>query len=172
MKIKILPLSLIFVFIFIFIVFYKGLHNSNIYTPSTTLEKSVPNIKVKLFLTDEEMNFNKIFIGNKFYLMNIWSSWCVPCRDEHEFLIKLSEFNQLDIIGLNYKDDEKKAKNFLKQLGSPYSKIISDKNGLIAIEWGAYGVPETFLIHNKKILKKIIGPIDHNSYLEIRKLIR
>ena len=104
--------------------------------------------------------------------MNIWASWCLPCRDEHVFLMNLSEQKSIEIIGLNYKDNNKNAKNFLKELDSPYKTILSDKNGTIAIEWGAYGVPETFLIYNKKILKKIIGPINNESLLEIKKLIQ
>ena len=82
----------------------------------------------------------------------------------------LSNQNNIEIIGLNYKDNSESAKNFLKELGSPYKIILSDNDGTIAIEWGAYGVPETFLIYNKKIIKKIIGPLSRNSLLEIKKM--
>ena len=75
--------------------------------------------------------------------MNIWASWCVPCRDEHPFLINLSNQRNIEIIGLNYKDDVEKAKLF-KKFDSPYKFIFSDIDGTIAINWGAYGVPETF----------------------------
>ena len=104
--------------------------------------------------------------------MNIWASWCVPCRLEHNFLMKLKANENLKIIGLNYKDKEKNALNFLKELKNPYDKILTDEDGTIAIDWGDYGVPESFLIHNKKIIKKIIGPIDENLYLEIERLIK
>ena len=104
--------------------------------------------------------------------MNIWASWCVPCRDEHPFLMNLSNQKNLEIIGLNYKDDNKKAKIFLKELDNPYKIIFSDISGTIAIEWGAYGVPETFLISDKKIIKKFIGPLDNSSLIEIKKLIK
>ena len=86
-------------------------------------------------------------------------------------LVDLSENDQLEIIGLNYKDNTLKAKSFLQELGNPYKKIISDKDGTIAIEWGAYGVPETFLIYNNKIIKKIIGPIDNKLFEEIKNFI-
>jgi cytochrome c biogenesis protein CcmG/thiol:disulfide interchange protein DsbE len=104
--------------------------------------------------------------------MNIWASWCVPCRDEHPFLINLSNERNIEIIGLNYKDDVEKAKFFLKKYDSPYKFIFSDIDGTIAINWGAYGVPETYLIYNKKIIKKIVGPLNEVSLIEIKNLIQ
>ncbi|MBD1167552.1 redoxin family protein, partial [Pelagibacterales bacterium SAG-MED09] len=101
-----------------------------------------------------------------------WASWCVPCRDEHYFLISLSEDDQLEIIGLNYKDKLRNAKKFLDELGNPYKQNLLDPTGTIAINWGAFGVPETFLIYHDKIIKKFIGPINENSYLEIKRLIK
>ena len=76
--------------------------------------------------------------------MNIWASWCVPCRDEHPFLMNLSDEKNIKIIGLNYKDNNENAKNFLSILNNPYDTILLDLDGTIAIEWGAYGVPESF----------------------------
>ena len=104
--------------------------------------------------------------------MNIWASWCVPCRDEHVFLLNLSKVKNLEIIGINYKDTIDNAKNFLQDLGNPYKFIISDTDGILAIEWGADGVPETFLIYDKKIIKKFIGPLNQKSLLEIKKAIK
>ena len=172
MKISVFRIFLISLFIIIFLIFYKGLNNTNIYTPNFNSEKNIPYIENEIFNTNNKINSKEIFKSDKFYLMNIWASWCVPCRDEHVFLMNLSEQKSIEIIGLNYKDNNKNAKNFLKELDSPYKTILSDKNGTIAIEWGAYGVPETFLIYNKKILKKIIGPINNESLLEIKKLIQ
>ncbi len=124
-----------------------------------------------MFDKEKKINSNQIFNRDKFYLLNIWASWCVPCRDEHSYLIDLNDKSNIEIIGLNYKDDEEKAKLFLKELDNPYKIIISDKDGLIAIEWAAYGVPESFLIYNNEIIKKIIGPINENTMKEIRELI-
>ena len=103
--------------------------------------------------------------------MNIWSSWCVPCKDEHLFNESKKSKN-IEIIGLNYKDKIRNAKNFLKELGNPYKHILLDEKGIIAIEWGAYGVPESFLIYDKKIIKKIIGPINKDIFLEMKELIK
>tara|TARA_Y100000389_G_C17387788_1_gene478084 strand:- start:151 stop:669 length:519 start_codon:yes stop_codon:yes gene_type:complete len=172
MKIKFFPAFLIIFFIIIFFIFYKGLQNSNIYTPNISIKKNIPSFQAKIFDTNDKISSEEIFKLNKFYLINIWASWCVPCRDEHTFLINLSKEKNIEIIGLNYKDDNDKAKIFLKKLGNPYKIILLDLNGTIAIEWGAYGVPETFLIYNKKIIKKIIGPINKNSLLEIKSLIK
>jgi cytochrome c biogenesis protein CcmG/thiol:disulfide interchange protein DsbE len=85
--------------------------------------------------------------------------------------MELKTQKNLKIVGLNYKDNNKKAKTFLEELGSPYEIILSDKDGTIAIEWGAYGVPETFLVFERKIIKKIIGPLSQNSLSEIKKII-
>ena len=171
MKIKIIPLFSIIFFLVIFLFFYKGLQNSNIYVPKNTIKKDIPSFKVEIFDTSEETTSEVIFKDNKFYLVNIWSSWCIPCRDEHSFLMELKNQKNLKIVGLNYKDNNKKAKTFLEELGSPYEIILSDKDGTIAIEWGAYGVPETFLVFERNIIKKIIGPLSQNSLSEIKKLI-
>ena len=172
MKIKILPLVLVISFLIIFLIFYKGLNNSNIYTPETNLKKDVPNFKTKIFNSEKSIGSDEIFENDKFYLVNIWASWCVPCREEHPFLVDLNKKKNLEVVGLNYKDNKKNAKIFLDDLGNPYDIILIDQDGTISIEWGAYGVPETFLIYNKKIIKKIIGPLDLKKVSEINKLIK
>ena len=172
MKIKIFPAFLVISLLIIFIIFYKGLQNSYIYTPNTSIEKNIPIFETKIFDSEDTVNSKNFFLDNKFYLLNIWASWCVPCRKEHNFLISLSKKRDIEIIGLNYKDNIKNAKNFIRELGNPYSVIFLDLDGTISIEWGAYGVPETFLIYDKKIIKKIIGPINDDSFAEIEKMIK
>ena len=172
MKNKILPISIIFVFIIIFIIFYQGLQNTNIYTPDSKTNFEIPSVSVKLFNSDEIINTLEIFNSNKFYLLNIWSSWCVPCKQEHPILMKLMQNDNLKVIGLNYKDTKKNANNFLKELGNPYDNIIFDNKGTNAIEWGAYGVPESFLINNNIIIKKYIGPLNERSMEEIKSFIK
>ena len=111
-------------------------------------------------------------MDERYYLMNIWASWCVPCRDEHPILLNLSRNYNIEIIGLNYKDRKENANLFLKKLGNPYKKILLDENGTEAIKWGAYGVPESFLIYKNRIIKKFIGPINLELFNDIKKIIK
>ena len=172
MKIKSVPLIVSLLFITFFIIFFKGLKNSNIYVPNINYEKEIPSFTAQFFDTNMKINSDEIFKEDHYYLMNIWSSWCLPCREEHRFLMELNKEKNLKIIGFNYKDNIKDAKKFLDELKNPYSKIFLDKDGLIAIEWGAYGVPESFLIYNKKIIKKVIGPLNTNFVDEIKIIIK
>ena len=172
MRIKIFQIFLIIIFLVIFFIFYIGLKKTNIYVPETNFEKNIPDFKVKIFNSEKFIETDEIFKDDKFYLINIWASWCIPCRDEHVFLMKLSEKNNLEIIGINYKDKNSNAENFLKALGNPFKIILSDRNGTFSIEWGAYGVPESFLVYDKKIIKKVVGPIDKDLIIEIERLIQ
>ena len=170
MKIKIFPIFLIASFTIIFFVFYKGLQNSNIYTPEIKSEIKIPNFHTKEFFSKDKINSDQIFIGSEYYLLNIWASWCIPCKEEHKYLMNLSKKDNIKIIGQNYKDNFDNAKNFLTKLGNPYDLIYLDNDGIIAIEWGAYGVPETFLIKNNQIIKKIIGPLNEELLSKIKEL--
>ena len=172
MKNKIFPFSIFIIFIIIFIILYKGLQETNIYIPESKSNYEVPSSMVKLFDTNQTVNIIEIFQSDKLYLLNIWYSWCVPCREEHPILMELKKNNNLIVIGMNYKDTKKNAKNFLEELGNPYSRIIFDDKGTKAIEWGAYGVPESFLINNNKIIKKYIGPLNRRSLGEIKSYIK
>ena len=172
MKNKILPFFFIIIFGFIFIIFYKGLEDSNIYTPDINVKNDIPKFDTKDFFSEENLKSSNIFESDKIYLLNIWSSWCVPCRQEHSFLMNLNLENKIKIIGMNYKDKKINAENFLKELGNPFKEIFIDLDGTIAIEWGAYGVPESFLIYNNKIIKKYVGPLNQELIHEIRLLIK
>ena len=172
MKNKLIPYSIIFVFLIIFVVFFKSLKDTNIYTPEAKINNDIPIFSTKLLLSKNKLSSAEIFELDKFYLLNIWASWCVPCRDEHQFLMSLSKNNKLTIIGMNYKDNEKNAESFLSELGNPYEKIMVDKNGTSSIEWGAFGVPETFIIYNNKIIKKYIGPLNQELLSEIKTIIK
>ena len=171
MKPKVIPLILILIFFITFVIFFKGLNNSNIYTPNTNLEKKVPSFELKSLENDNIIS-EKIFKDDKYYLMNIWASWCIPCREEHKFLMELNKDQKIELIGFNYKDNFKNASSFLKDLGNPYDIIVLDKNGTSSIDWGAYGVPESFLIYKNNIIKRFIGPINNDNLLEIQKIIK
>ena len=173
MKIRILPIILFLFFIFVFIIFYKGLKNSNIYVPKLDLNKEIPFFNAKSFNNLEYVRSDDFFKNDQFYLVNIWSSWCVPCRSEHAILMTLSEKTDLNIIGLNYKDKKNNAIKFLNELGDPFSKNLIDPDGIISISLGAYGVPESFLLNNKsRVIKKYIGPLTSDNISEIIELIQ
>ena len=171
MRNRIVYFLLITFFIFAFVIFYRGLDNSNLYTPKTDL-KNIPEFSSETFLRKKLLNSKDIFNKDKFYLFNIWASWCVPCRDEHPLLINLGKSNKIEIIGLNYKDDFNNAEKFIIELGNPYSTILLDRNGTKAIEWGAFGVPETFLIYKNRIIKRYIGPLNRKLIKEIESYIK
>ena len=171
MRNRIVYFLLVIFFIFVFVIFYRGLNNSNLYTPKTEV-KNIPEFTSKTFFKKNSVNSKDIFNKNNFYLLNIWASWCVPCRDEHPLLINLSKSKKIDIIGLNYKDDFNNAEKFINELGNPYSIILLDRNGTKAIEWGAIGVPETFLIHKNRIIKRYIGPLNSKLIKEIESYTR
>ena len=172
MKKKLLPFFVVIIFGIVFIVFYKGLEDTNIYTPDLNVKKDIPIFNSKDFYSEKVLKSSDIFEFDKTYLLNIWSSWCVPCRQEHPLLMTLKQNDKIDIIGLNYKDNKKNAVIFLQDLGNPYEKIFIDLDGTQAIEWGAYGVPESFLINNNKIIKKYIGPLNEDLISEIEYLIK
>ncbi len=169
---KALKITTIAIFIIIFIVFYKALQDTNIYTPKKKSNNEIPSFSTNLFYSNKKINSSELFKLDKFYLLNIWSSWCVPCRTEHPLLMDLTKNKKIEIIGLNYKDKKNSAENFLNELGNPYQEIIFDKEGINAIEWGAFGVPESFLINDGKVIKKYIGPLNKELVEEIRLLIK
>ncbi len=106
---------------------------------------------------------SKAFIG-KVTLVNVWASWCAPCREEHPLLVALSEDKRFSIAGLNYKDKPENALRFLGSLGNPYAAVGVDTAGRAAIDWGVYGVPETFLVgKDGKIAFKYVGPLSEKA---------
>ena len=171
MKKRLTFFILISFLIFVFLIFYKSLDKSTLYEPKREIE-NIPKFTAKFLFETIEISTEKIFNQDKFYLLNIWASCCLPCRKEHSLLMSLSKNDELEIIGLNYKDSNGNAINFLNDLGNPYKKILIDKDGTRAIELGAFGVPETFLIYRNRIIKRFIGPLDLNMVDEIKKIIR
>ena len=172
MKNKVLPFSIIIIFGIIFFIFYKGLEDSKIYIPDVNIKNEIPGFNTKEFFSGENVKSSSIFELDKIYLLNIWSSWCVPCRKEHPLLMNLKSDNKVIIIGMNYKDNLKNAKNFLKELGNPYEMVLVDLDGTIAIDWGAYGVPESYFIYSNKVIKKFIGPLNQQSIEKIKLLVK
>src|ERR1700745_3370629 len=106
----------------------------------------------------------------KVSVVNVWASWCVPCHDEAPLLTEFAKDSRLQLIGINYKDAPDNARRFLSRYGNPFSSIGVDGNGRAAIEWGVYGVPETFIVgRNGKIAYKLVGPITPDNIRSVVK---
>jgi cytochrome c biogenesis protein CcmG, thiol:disulfide interchange protein DsbE len=103
-------------------------------------------------------------------VLNVWASWCVPCRDEAPLLLTLARDQRVRILGINYKDSADNARRFLARYGNPYAANGADSNGRASIEWGVYGVPETFVVgRDGRIAYKLIGPIEPNNLEKVLK---
>ncbi len=167
-------IAVVFLVIVSFFILLKGLNKTNNYSPNLNSSNIDFNFKAKFLYSNEETTLYELINDKDFSLINIWASWCLPCRDEHPYLLNLNSLGKLNIIGINYKDSEVNAKKFIKELGNPYSKIVVDPFGVNSIELGAYGVPETILIYNKSktILKKYIGPLDDKKLAELKMIIK
>ena len=165
---KIISLCLI---LFIIVIFFVALNIDKRYSTENIVGKKIDNFKIKFLFSDEVFK-NEDLLNGEHYLINIWASWCLPCKKEHPILMKLSEEENLNLIGVNFKDKKNNAESFLKNLGNPYNIILSDADGTNSISFGVFGVPETILIDEKQIvIKKFVGPLDTNDYKNIIKVI-
>jgi cytochrome c biogenesis protein CcmG/thiol:disulfide interchange protein DsbE len=127
--------------------------------PSPLIGKSAPSFNLpKLY--DQSQNFAPEQLRGKVWVLNVWASWCVACRVEHPVITRLSSMKLLDIIGLNYKDEPVDGQHWLEQFGNPYALSVIDYDGRVGIDWGVYGVPETFVVGKDGLIKyKYIGPV-------------
>ena len=140
--------------------------------PSNLLNKNVPNFKAESLLKNENFVSSKEF-GNEIILVNFFATWCSPCRDEHVYIKRFANEKGIRVIGINYKDNSNNAIEWLKNLGNPYSDVPIDKDGRIAIDWGVYGIQETFVVSSKVIIKyRHIGPVTKKIYKKINLLIK
>ena len=127
--------------------------------PSPLINKPAPAFRL-VELKDPSRSFSSEEMRGKVWLLNVWASWCVACRDEHPMLLELARRNAIPIYGLNYKDKPTDAISWLNELGDPYVLSVSDLDGRVGIDYGVYGAPETFLIDRNGIIRfKHIGPI-------------
>lgn len=127
--------------------------------PSPLIDKPAPAFRVAQ-LHDAGKTISPEDMRGKVWLLNVWASWCVACRQEHPILVELAKRNVVPIVGLNYKDGRDAAQQWLRELGDPYQVSAFDADGRIGIDYGVYGVPETFLIDRQGIIRyKHIGPV-------------
>ena len=166
---KFLPLV---IFIALAWFLFDGLGRDTKKLPSPLIGKSFPNIEVEDFSTKEKYTTHSLLKGN-ITLVNVWASWCSPCRLEHPIILRLSRHKDLNIFGINYKDKKKNAISYLNKFGNPYKKIGLDLTGFLSVDLGFFGVPETILINkDEKILLKFVGPLNENDYNKIVSRIR
>ncbi|MBI5938341.1 MAG: DsbE family thiol:disulfide interchange protein [Betaproteobacteria bacterium] len=147
------------VFVVLAVFFYVGLSLNPREVPSPFIGKPAPAFsQPQLF--EPAKSFAPADMKGRVWLLNVWASWCAACRDEHPYLVELSQKQHLPIVGLNYKDQPDAAKAWLAQLGNPYGLSVVDPEGRVGIDYGVYGVPETYLIDRDGVIRhKQTGPI-------------
>jgi cytochrome c biogenesis protein CcmG/thiol:disulfide interchange protein DsbE len=127
--------------------------------PSALIDKPVPDFSLPPLQGIGGDGLNSEILGKGLHVVNVWASWCQPCRAEHPVLMELAGDERFELAGLNYKDVPENARRFLGNLGNPYERIGTDTRGRASIDWGVYGVPETFIVKNGTIVYKFIGPL-------------
>ncbi|HIF62525.1 MAG TPA: DsbE family thiol:disulfide interchange protein [Candidatus Pelagibacter sp.] len=172
MKNKLLILPSIFFAIILSIFFYLLITERNpSEIPSNLLNKNVPFFEAESLFKNEKF-ISSQELKNEIILVNFFATWCKPCRDEHVYIKRFSNKKGIKVIGINYKDNSKKTIKWLKNLGNPYSDVLIDKNGRVAIDWGVYGIPETFIVNPSGIIKyRHVGPITNKIYKKINLII-
>lgn len=131
--------------------------------PSPLIDKATPAFSLARLHASQQYTSNSDLLG-EVWVLNVWASWCLACRAEHEFITRLAQMNLAKVIGLNYKDKPADARHWLQQLGDPYTTSLMDIDGRVGIDWGVYGVPETFIIDKNGTIKyKFIGPINQGT---------
>ncbi|NOR69059.1 MAG: DsbE family thiol:disulfide interchange protein [Methylomarinum sp.] len=135
--------------------------------PSPLIDQPAPGFALPV-LGQPERTLNKTALMGDVWLLNVWASWCGSCRMEHPVFNQLAKKNLVTIVGLNYKDEAPAAKQWLAQLGNPYNISIMDQEGRTGIDYGVYGVPETFVIDKKGIIRyKHTGPVEYSDMQNI-----
>ena len=130
--------------------------------PSPLIGKPAPAFVLPELLTPQR-EFSSAQMAGRAWLLNVWASWCVACRTEHPLLNRLARADSVPIVGLNYKDNADDAAAWLQRLGNPYSRLPFDPHGDVGIEYGVYGVPETYLIDRSGVIRhKHIGPLSED----------
>ncbi|GBE08282.1 thiol:disulfide interchange protein DsbE [bacterium BMS3Bbin11] len=158
MKRYLIPFA-IFVVLVVFLAI--GLKLDPTYIPSPFIGKPAPEFNLP-DLHNPDQRLKASDLKGQVWLLNVWASWCTACRAEHPVIQRLAAMNIAPVYGLNYKDKPEDAKKWLRELGDPYKANLVDRNGDVGIDWGVYGVPETFVIDKKGIIRyKYIGPINN-----------
>lgn len=150
---------------------FRGLALDPSELPSPLIGKMAPEFTVaRLPRTPDDPqpgNFSSHDLDGQVWVLNVWASWCGPCVQEHPFLVSLAQQRPVPLVGLNYKDQPEEAQPWLARYGDPFTHLLDDRRGDVGLDWGVYGVPETFIIGKAgKVRYKHIGPVDGQSLKE------
>ncbi len=149
------------------ILFASQINNDTSILPSVLINKPVPEFSLPAIegIEDGTPGFDQTDLVGQVSVVNVFASWCIPCRAEHKYLVELASRDIVALYGINQKDEAVNARSFLTELGNPYDKIGADLFGRGSIEWGVYGVPETFVVNARGIITyKQIGALNDESY--------
>ncbi len=153
-------------FLVMAIFLFAGLSLNPRQVPSPLIDKPAPEFTMQQLHNPEMKLASKDNLG-KVWLLNVWASWCVACRDEHPLLVQVANAGIVPVYGLNYKDERDTAIQWLRQFGDPYTVSVVDPEGRVGIDYGVYGVPETYVIDKQGIIRhKQIGPVTVKSLQE------
>jgi len=159
MKRYLIPLL---IFIVLVILLAIGLKLDPKHIPSPFIGKPAPALDLPI-LHKPQQRIKTADLKGRVWLLNVWASWCVSCRAEHDVIKRFVAIGMAPVYGLNYKDKPEDAKKWLNALGNPYTASLMDINGDVGIDWGVYGVPETFVIDKKGIVRhKHVGPVSNS----------
>jgi len=132
--------------------------------PSPLIGKAAPSFRLPV-LNDTGRTLSTADLKGRWYVFNVWGTWCVSCREEHAFLLQIQKSGLVPVIGLDWKDDDSQAREWLAQLGDPYEVVAVDRDGRTAIDWGVYGAPETFLVNPQGVVVyKYVGPLTPGAW--------
>lgn len=155
-------------FIGLGIFLYQGLSIDPTELPSALINKPFPEFKISDLKQPDKLLSKADFVG-KPVLINVWATWCPSCREEHQQLLKMAQEHKIDLIGLNYKDERDLALQWLQTLGDPYRFVIYDKDGMLGLDLGVYGAPETYLLDAKGIVKyRHVGVITEQDWQKLQ----
>ena len=157
----VVPLAL---FVLLGAFLYVGLQRDPSYVPSPLIGRPAPEFSLPS-LQDAAYPVASAELKGRPWVLNVWGTWCGGCREEHDVLLEIARQNVVPIVGLNWKDDNAAAQRWLRELGNPYAVVAEDREGRVAIDWGVYGAPETFLIGaDGTVLYKHIAPMTMEAW--------
>lgn len=142
---------------------WRGLSLNPREVPSPLIDKPAPAFSLPTLAQPDRLVKREDLLG-KVWVLNVFASWCAPCREEHPLVIGLAQRSGVPVLGLNYKDQRAAAEGWLRQLGNPYAMVLVDADGKAGIDWGVYGVPETFVVDKNGVVRyKHIGPLTEDA---------